>query len=129
MVVLQNHRNKCTRVKLYQNKAINENFVDLSLLRWEVGVLLQKLDFFGTVLIFLRIWDHNEPDQMTYTVVKIIFFSKDFLFLKIHKKISLQQWVKTQLLTSTKLNQRNSRWLLCFDEMHLTMKMRRCVYK
>ena len=56
-----------------QNKAINENFVDLSLLRWEVGALLQKLHFFANVLIFLRILDHNDADQMTCTVVKIIF--------------------------------------------------------
>ena len=62
------HRNS-----IYQNKAINENFVDLALLRWEVGPLLQKLHFFGTVLIFLTILEYNGADQMTYTVVKIIF--------------------------------------------------------
>ena len=57
----------------YKNKAINENSVDLALLRWEVGPLFQKLHFFATVLVFLRIRDHNGADQMTYTVVKIIF--------------------------------------------------------
>ena len=54
----------------YQNKAINENFVDLALWWCEVGALLQKLHFFETIYLFYTFLDEYGANHLTYTVVK-----------------------------------------------------------